>query len=246
MTTLSTTTSSNFGDLRDGTLQGWKFKAVQRIFRISLRLALGYRVHGQALVPTDSPFLLVANHLHNLDPVLAAISCPRSAHFMAKRELFSIPVIGSAIRLVGAFPVDRGRADRSAIRRARATLDQGIALGMFPEGTRSKTGGLKHGLPGAGLIAIQSGVPIIPMAITGSDRLPGNGAWNKRGRFRRGVDVRMGTPFHLEPPADGSRLTADAATDQIMRSLAALLPEDYRGMYGDERPGDPADAAASS
>ena len=218
-------------DLREGTLRGWKFRLVQRLFRAGFRLLAGYHVDGEELVPEDGPFLLVANHLHNVDPVLAAISCPRPVHFMAKKELFSMPVIGWAIRLVGAFPVDRGRADRSAIRRARATLQQGIALGMFPEGTRSKSGGLKDGLPGAGLIAVESGVPIVPMAIVGSDRLPGNGRWNQRGSFRRGIQVLMGAPFHLEQPADGSRLSADAATDQIMRGLATLLPADYRGVY---------------
>lgn len=219
------------GDLLKGTLQGWKLTAVRRLFQLGFRLATGCRLYGQELVPMDGPILVVVNHLHNVDPVLAAISCPRPIHFMAKKELFSIPVIGPAIRLVGAFPVVRGRADRSAIRRARATLDQGIALGMFPEGTRSKSGGLKEGLPGAGLIAAQSGVPIVPMAITGSDRLPGNGSGNTRGRFRRGIEIRIGAPFQLQLPGDGARLTAAAATDQIMRALADILPEDYRGIY---------------
>jgi 1-acyl-sn-glycerol-3-phosphate acyltransferase len=226
------------GDLREGTLQDWRFHTVRRVFKFGFRLATGYEVHGEELVPAEGPFLLVVNHLHNVDPVLAAISCPRPVHFMAKKELFSIPVIGPAIRLVGAFPVDRGRADRSAIRRAKATLEQGIALGMFPEGTRSKSGGLKEGLPGAGMMAVQSGAPIVPMAITGSDRLPGNGAGNKRGRFRRGIDVRMGAPFQLKTPDDGSRLTAAAATEQIMRALAEVLPADYRGVYGDNTAGD--------
>lgn len=229
---MSTATKRHdLGDLREGTLQGWKFWMVRHLFKAGFWLATGYRVHGVDLVPMEGPVLVVANHLHNLDPVLAAISYPRPVHFMAKKELFSIPVISQAIRLVGAFPVDRGRADRSAIRRAKATLEQGIGLGMFPEGTRSKTGGLKQALPGAGLLALQSGAPIVPMAITRLDRPPGNRGWNKLSRFRRGFDVRMGAPFHLEQPADGSRLTAAGATEQIMRELAKLLPEDYRGVY---------------
>lgn len=232
MTEQAANTPSGTGDLREGTVQGWRLHTVRWVIKLGFRIVTGYAVRGEDLVPAQGPFLLVVNHLHNVDPVLAAISCPRSVHFMAKKELFAVPVIGPAIRLVGAFPVDRGRADRSAIRRAKATLEQGIALGMFPEGTRSKSGGLKEGLPGAGMIAVQSGAPIVPMAITGSDRLPGNGAGNKRGRFRRGIEVRMGAPFHLQTPDDGSRLTAAAATEQIMRALAEVLPADYRGVYG--------------
>lgn len=222
-----------FGDLRQGTLQGRAFSMIRYILKVIFRLSLGYRVAGEELVPRDGPMLLVANHLHNSDPIFAAVSCPRPVHFMAKRELFAIPVVRQVIRGVGAFPVDRGRADRVAIRRAQATLEQGIALGMFPEGTRSRTGALKEGLPGAGMIALRSGAPIVPMAIIGSERLPGNRLEACLGRFRRGVDVRMGAPFQLEMPDDGSRLTAGQATEQIMRAIAALLPEQYRGMYGE-------------
>lgn len=225
-------------DLRRGTLQGWHFEAVRTSLWILLKVLTRLRVEGQANVPPTGGLLVVSNHLHNADPVALAVALPRPLHYMAKKELFSIPVIGWALRGVGAFPVDRGRADRTALRRAEATLAQGIAVGMFPEGTRSVTRALQRAHAGAGLIAIRSGAPILPMVITGSERLPFNGTKGKRrddlpspGPGHKGVRVRIGKPFALIPRADGTRLTAAEAADQIMAVIAAMLPEDYRGVY---------------
>jgi 1-acyl-sn-glycerol-3-phosphate acyltransferase len=202
-----------------------------------LRLLIGFRVEGVDHVPDTGPVIVAGNHLHNADPVLVEIAIPRTLHYMAKKELFSVPVVKWIISWVGCFPVNRGTADRSAIRNAEARLKHGIAIGMFPEGTRSVSRSLKTALPGAAMIAQMTGCPILPVAITGSERLPFNGAKGRRDgrpwpkRDHRGVRVRFGKPFTIPREHDGRRLSHDEATERLMAEIVALLPPDYRGVY---------------
>ena len=182
--------------------------------------------------------IVAGNHLHNADPILLEIAMPRPLHFMAKKELFGIPVVSWIVRHTGTFPVDRGKADRSAIRNAEARLRQGIAIGMFPEGTRSVARSLKAALPGAAALAQLTGAPVLPVAITGSERLPFNGA---KGRRRdglpnpdpghRGVRLEFGAPFTIPREIDGRRVTHDEATEWLMAEIVRMLPADYRGVY---------------
>lgn len=231
------TRAEEFGDLRKGTLRGRTFRITRAILLLLARVLVRMRIEGIEHVPRDGGVLVIANHLHNADPLLIAIACPRPVHFMAKRELMTVPIIGRIIRLGGTFPIDRGRADRTAIRRAEATVNQGIALGMFPEGTRSRSRRIERALPGAGLIALRSNVPIVPVAITGSERLPFNGSKGSgravRDSARSGVRIVFGEPFRLPTHIDGKRTTADQAVQLAMRRVAEMLPEKYRGIYAD-------------
>jgi 1-acyl-sn-glycerol-3-phosphate acyltransferase len=191
------------------------------------------QIVGLNNVPMRGGVLVVSNHLHNADPVLISVAMPRPVHYMAKKELMGIPVIGRIIRYGGAFAVDRGKADRQAIVQATERLQQGIAVGMFPEGTRSVSRQIERALPGAGLIALRGNVPILPAAIVGSERLPLNGDKqmhdDERGRWR--ISVTFGEPFTLEPNADGKRMSPDEAINLAMAKVAELLPEPYRGIY---------------
>ena len=226
-------------DLMRGKLRGRGFRAVRRVLWLVLGPALRMRVDGLERVPATGPLLVVCNHLHNADPVIVSVAFPRPLHFMAKKELFGVPVIGWLIRKVGAFPVDRGTADRAAIRHAEAALRQGIAVGMFPEGTRSLTGALQRAHPGVGLLALRSGAPVLPMVVTGSERLPLNGAKGRRPTAgRREVLVQFGDTFAIPRELDGHRVTADQATDMMMAAVARMLPEQYRGVYADSVAGD--------
>ena len=228
------TRHASLDELTERTLRGWRFATVRIILILILTPLLRLRITGLEHVPRQGPVLVVANHLHNADPVLLSVAFPRPLHFMAKKELFSVPVLRWIVRRVGAFPVDRGRADRSAIRRAEATLHHGIAVGMFPEGTRSVTNALAPAHPGAGLIALRSSVPVLPAVITGSEHLPGNGLRSRRGSLKRwheGVEVRFGPTFHVEPEVDGAKLNGAAASAILMDHLARLLPPGYRGVY---------------
>jgi 1-acyl-sn-glycerol-3-phosphate acyltransferase len=221
-----------------GKLGGRGFVAARTVLLLLCRLLFGMRIHGLNNIPRDGGLLVVSNHLHNADPVLISVACTRPIHYMAKKELMSIPVIGKVIRFGGAFPVDRGKADRQAIQLAEANLKQGIAVGMFPEGTRSVSRQIERVLPGAGLIALRGNSPILPVAIVGSERLPFNGAkqMQRDGRREsmRGVTVTFGKPFTLEPNADGKRMSSDEAINAAMAQVAAMLPESYRGIYGTE------------
>ncbi|MEA2515493.1 MAG: 1-acyl-sn-glycerol-3-phosphate acyltransferase [Thermomicrobiales bacterium] len=226
-------------DLERFTIRGRPRRVVRAILLAILRLAIGLRVEHVERAPKGA-VLVVSNHLHNADPVLTNAAYPLPIHYMAKKEVFRIPVLKWILRWAGAFPVDRGRADRSAIRRAEAALAAGIAVGMYPEGTRSNTRALRAPLAGAGMLALRNDVPILPIVVTGTERLPFNGA---KGRAQasspmpdpghKGIRILFGEPFRIPREVDGRKLTAEEATDRIMVEIARLLPPDYRGVYAD-------------
>lgn len=191
-----------------------------------------WEIEGIERVPLDGPLVIIANHLNLLDPPLIAASTPRRVHPMAKRELFETPLVGWALWPYGAFPVRRFSADMGALRAARNLLRHDAAVLMFPEGTRSKDARLHPALPGAAMVALLAGAPVLPVAITGTEavRLPGSLLGVLRGR-RPHLRVVFGEPLRLDgSSADGQ--SAERATDQVMRQVAALLPESYRGAYG--------------
>ncbi|MCO5216093.1 MAG: 1-acyl-sn-glycerol-3-phosphate acyltransferase [Thermomicrobiales bacterium] len=224
-------------DLKTGTMRPITFSIARRIVYGLCWLLFGLRARGQENFPKEGGFILVGNHLHNLDPVFVLTSSVRPVHFMAKQELFEVPVIKRIVHWAWAFPVNRGKMDRSAIRSGQAVLQSGNGLGIYPEGTRSLAMSIQHVLPGAGLFATGGHYPIVPVAITGSERVPFNGAKGKRKdrvfprRNHRGVRVEFGAPFYLPEEIDGKRVNAASATDYMMRKVAEMLPEDYRGMY---------------
>lgn len=207
-----------------------------------------FEVIGRENVPKEGPVIIASNHLNNADPPMIALALPRYPTYMAKREMIRWPILGPAFRLFGAFPVRRGEADLSALRMAADLVRQGKALVMFPEGTRSRTGGLTRGHPGTAIIALRTGAPIVPVAITGSENLGWPWIFLKPFSVKH-IKVVIGKPFHLAPV---ERITSEAAreaTDLIMRRIAELLPPAYRGVYADaveETTDQPSTAAAEA
>ena len=207
----------------------WFYYPVGLLLRILLRLTTRWQVNGKENIPRQGPLLVVANHLNNVDPPLLGVSFSRRVIFMAKEELFRNRITAYFIRGFGAFPVHRGRLDTKALRLANQLLAQGLALVMFPEGARSHSGKLRRALPGSALVAARSGAPVLPVAITGTEKMEGI-TWPLH---RPRITVNIGRPFSL--PAINNRLTkAELAehTDLIMSRIAELLPERYRGEYG--------------
>ncbi|RWR14991.1 lysophospholipid acyltransferase family protein [Siminovitchia fortis] len=132
-----------------------------------LRPLYRIEVRGIENFPKSGGVLLCTNHISNLDPPVVGITCPRPVSFMAKEELFRVPILKSILPNVKAFPVKRGMSDRGALRKGLSLLKEGEVLGLFPEGTRSKTGKVGKGLAGAGFFALRSDAEIIPCAIIG-------------------------------------------------------------------------------
>jgi 1-acyl-sn-glycerol-3-phosphate acyltransferase len=194
-------------------------------------------VVGREAVPPRGPLLVVANHLSNVDPPLLGVSLGRRLHFMAKRGMFKGPVVAAFLRAYGAYPLDRDGQDVAALRWSLRILKEEGTLVVFPEGTRSP-GGLSRGLSGVALLALRSQAPVLPVAITGTERL--RGLWRLVCPTGK-ITVTIGDPFSL-PPIDGKleRPQLESLTDLIMLRLASLLPEGYRGVY---RAGAPQGAA---
>ncbi len=171
-----------------------------------------YRVEvkGKEYFPKEGAVLLCSNHIDNLDPPTVGISAPRQVHFMAKEELFRVPILGGIVRKVGSFPVKRGMSDREALRNGLNVLKEGGVLGLFPEGTRSKDGKLGKGLAGAGFFALRSNALVVPCAVIGTYK-----------PFRK-VKVFFGEPINLDPLRE-RKATAEEATELIMSKIAELL-----------------------
>ena len=206
----------------------WYYHVVGGIVKLLLRLLTRWRVEGGENVPRQGPLLVVANHLHLVDPPLLGVSLNRRLVFVAKEELFRSRLTAYLLRRLGAFPVRRGRPSRKALRQAEQFLDEGLAVVVFPEGARSHGGQLRPAFPGAVLMAVRNGVPVLPVGLTGTEKLKGPG-WVLR---RPGITVSIGCPFHL-PPASGrlTRVELDRQADFVMRRIAGLLPVEYQGDY---------------
>jgi 1-acyl-sn-glycerol-3-phosphate acyltransferase len=205
------------------------YDAATTTMKVLLVALTRWRVEGKENVPRTGPLIVVANHHNLIDPPLLGASVPRRINFMAKEELFRARWVRAIMQGYGAFPVRRGRLDRVAVRTALAALQNGGVLGMFPEGKRSPNAQLQSPQPGTSLLAARSGVPLLPVGITGSEQVKGIGFI----RHRPKITVTIGCPFRL--PSAGEKLTRSRLaqlSDSIMEHIAELLPESYRGAYG--------------
>jgi 1-acyl-sn-glycerol-3-phosphate acyltransferase len=169
-------------------------------------------VKGVEHFPKDGGVLVCANHIDNLDPPTVGVTSPRPIHFMAKEELFRVPVLNYIITKLGAFPVKRGMSDREALKKGLAVLREGNVLGLFPEGTRSKTGELGKGLAGAGFFALRTEAHVVPCAIIGPYK-----------PFRR-VKVVYGKPLSMRELKE-RKASAEEATEYIMSHIKKLIDE---------------------
>ncbi|WP_296899761.1 lysophospholipid acyltransferase family protein [uncultured Megamonas sp.] len=169
-------------------------------------------VKGKENVPKEGAVILAANHLSNWDPPLVGTFIPRHLAYMAKEELFKVPILKNILKAVHTFPVKRGASDRAAIKTALQMLKAKECICMFPEGTRSKDGKLHKGAPGVALIAAKSKATVVPVAIQGTFKLK---------PFRR-ITLIYGKPMVFEAEkVDKENL--QEFTEKIMQEIASML-----------------------
>jgi cytidylate kinase len=224
------------------TRMNWIISLASLLFRTIARVVVRMKVEGDLdAVPRRGPVIVAANHASSADPVLIGAFLgqiiDRPLNWLGKRELVEFPLTGWAMRLGGIHPVDRDAADLEAFRSAMRVLEAGQVLAVFPEGTRSRDGGLQQVREGVGMLALRSGATVLPVAVVDSDLMWPRGQLLPH--FGRHVTVRYGKPFvvgeELERTGAGApkdrRAATEAATRLIMTRIAELLPPRQRGLY---------------
>ena len=205
--------------------------------RLVIFITMRRRISGQEQTPREGGLLIVSNHLGLLDPLAIGTRLPRRLYIVAKVEMFSWPIIGWLARKADVIPIRRGQSDREALRRVLDHLEAGHAVMLFPEGTYPKAyepRGMLKAQPGTALLALRSGATILPVGISGAEMV-----WSLRHApwswfWRWPVTVKVGAPYRPEAPRGASQKQALAlATDEMMRHIAALVPDEYQGHYRD-------------
>lgn len=201
-------------------------------FIINIYIRITCRLHvGKELdkIPMKGPLIVVSNHTGQIEvPVVFALLQPRKFTGWAKVETWDNWFLNWVFNLWGMIPIRRGEADTSALRKAEAALANGMIFGIAPEGTRNKTGRLLRAYPGAVLLAVRTGVPILPLAHWGGEVYLTNLKRLKRTDFY----IRVGEPFKLE--LDGVKMTREVRqqiADEMMLRIAELMPLEYHGEY---------------
>ena len=210
---------------------GFVYSFTNIMQRLTLRAFSDWQVTGAENVPPMGPLVVISNHMSNLDPSMLSVSFPRRLLYLAKDDIFKAvgPPGRWYLRHYGAFPIDRRGVDARAFRWALNQLGRDAAVVIFPEGTRSRTASLNEAKAGAVALVLKSGAPVLPVAITGTERMqPFLRVVVPTGKIR----INIGQPFSL-PSVEGrpSRALLRSMTTDMMLRVRELLPESYHGFY---------------
>jgi 1-acyl-sn-glycerol-3-phosphate acyltransferase len=198
--------------------------AVYYLFKVLCQCLLklvGYpSVLGREHIPSKSPFILVANHQSILDPLVLMACIPRRITFLAAAYIFKIPLVGQIVRAGGALPVKSQKGDLASMKQALSQLSRGGVIGIFPEGGVSMDGQMRPFLPGWAYLALKAGVPVVPVAISGTRQvLPVGKYIPRRGKIR----VSIGEPLYIEKKSRIHRKDLDQLNDEMMRIVSRLM-----------------------
>ncbi|MCL2799580.1 MAG: 1-acyl-sn-glycerol-3-phosphate acyltransferase [Endomicrobia bacterium] len=182
----------------------------RQFFRIMFALFYRREISGAENIPQNSGAIIAPNHISWLDPPLTGAAMKRPLYFMAKKELFDIPVFGWAISQTNAFPVKRGVQDMAAMRNAFSLLESGKLLLMFPEGTRSKDGHIGKARAGAGMVACNARVPLVPVKIENTDKML---------KFKK-IKIKFGKPIY--PPENFTKNDYTELSQKALDAIAAM------------------------
>jgi len=201
---------------------------------ILYRVVWRARASGVENIPVEGPVILAGNHRSYLDPPLMGIFAPRQISYMAKAYLFNVPILGSAIRSVGAFPVDRNAGATAAIRRSMEVLRAGGAIGLFPEGTRNPAAS-EQAQQGVALLASLTGATVVPTRLTGTDKA----------RRLHQISVVYGKPMRLPEGRKATREDLAKFTSDIMQAIRNLADPSCPPEDSSCHPEEPAEAGVS-
>jgi len=199
---------------------GWTYTFVRIILSLPTLLIYRVRAIGVENVPKRGALILAPNHFSQMDHFFVGLYLRRKVRFMAKSQMFGPPVLTYVYKHGGVFPVRRGHHDEEAIETARTILSQGEMLLVYAEGGRSRSGKLKEVKPGVGRIALESGAPVVPVAIHGSEKVR---RW-KRLSFPK-VTVRFGEPLSFPPEQTSTRERQLEVAEQIFAPVRAMYGE---------------------
>jgi len=200
---------------------GWTYPLVRALVTLPALLLYRTRAIGVKNVPKSGALILAPNHFSQMDHFFTGLYLRRQIRFMAKSQMFGTPVLTYVYSHGGVFPVRRGHHDEEAFKTAFTILERGEMLLMYAEGGRSRTGELGEVKPGIGRIALESGAPVVPVAIHGSAKVR---RW-KRLRFPK-VTVQFGDPLHFPTEEEPSRERQLEVAEQIF----APVREMYAGL----------------
>src|SRR6266705_3516596 len=199
------------------------YRALRTPVRGALERWFRLRVEGAEHLPEGGPYLVAANHHNYLDGVVLGVSVPAPITFLVMPRVWrATPLHPAFHRHIGSIPLNLDRADVGALRQALAALERGRVVGIFPEGPFSVRGRLERGLPGVALLALHSGVPVVPAGIHGTwEALRGRRFYVPRATS---LTVRFGAPRRFSPDGVRAREARRGVTERVMADIAALLP----------------------
>ena len=185
----------------------WLYNTVTWLMRWPFRLVFGTKVVGRENEAFDGPAIYCINHMSNWDPVIVACETKRPINFMSKKELCEVPVLKTLLKWMGVIPIDRQGNDLAALRTTITALKNGASICLFPQGTRCKDLKFEDFKNGAPFMAIKTGVPIIPVGISGKFKLGG------------GLEMSFGKPIY----PDGYSLSDDALAKELYKNIEELV-----------------------